>query len=154
MASITPQVFFVILTGLLLPPAYAISAQAIYVLIGLIGIPVFTEGGGLAYALKPTFGFLLGFILAAWVIALILKNTRLKESFWGVMFVSVIGIIVIYLIGVPYGYIIFNRVMGLGWSLKQVIITFCAIYLPLDILKAVLASLIGFAVNRRLKRLT
>ena len=52
MTPVTLQVLFVLFAGLLLPPAYAFASQAVYVLLGLIGLPVFTEGGGFAYLLK------------------------------------------------------------------------------------------------------
>ena len=60
--SFTLQVFFTCTAGLLLGPWYGAASQAVYVLLGLIGVPIFTEGGGLMYVAKPSFGFLLGLI--------------------------------------------------------------------------------------------
>ena len=40
----------------------------VYVLIGLVGLPIFTEGGGPQYILKPTFGYLLAFIITAYLV--------------------------------------------------------------------------------------
>ena len=150
MTPVTLQVMFVLFCGLLLPPVYAFAAQAVYVFIGLVGLPVFTEGGGFAYVLKPTFGFLIGFILAAWVIALLVKKFKV-ERLSSMFTVAIVGVIVIYLIGVPYGYIIFNHVLGAAWTLKQVITAFCTLYLPIDIIKAIIAAFITFAVKRRIQ---
>ena len=47
------------LAGCFLSPLSAALSQIIYVVMGLIGIPVFTAGGGFAYVLQPSFGFLL-----------------------------------------------------------------------------------------------
>jgi biotin transport system substrate-specific component len=56
-------------------------SQLIYVVLGLIGIPVFTKGGGLSYIFEPSFGYLIGFILAACIIGvpylyIVLKNVN------------------------------------------------------------------------------
>ena len=68
--SFTLQVFFTCTAGLLLGPWYGAASQAVYVLLGLIGVPIFTEGGGLMYVAKPSFGFLLGLIPMALIIGL------------------------------------------------------------------------------------
>jgi len=151
MTPVTLQVMFVLFAGLLLPPAYAFASQAVYVLLGLIGLPVFTEGGGFAYVLKPTFGFLIGFILAAWIIAVIAKRIRTKNILL-LFIIAIFGVMVIYLVGVPYGYMIFNHVLGAEWSLKQVVLAFCTLYLPIDIIKALIAAVIAFAVQKRIPK--
>ena len=60
--SFTLQIFFTFLAGILLGPGWGALSQLIYVLLGLIGVPVFTEGGGFGYVFHFTFGFLLGLI--------------------------------------------------------------------------------------------
>ncbi|MEX1308595.1 MAG: biotin transporter BioY [Eubacteriales bacterium] len=150
MTPVTLQVMFVLFAGLMLPPVYAFASQAVYVLIGLVGLPVFTEGGGFAYVLKPTFGFLLGFILAAWFIAVLVKRFSAKKVV-SLFLIALAGVAIIYIIGVPYGYVIFNHVLGADWTLTQVITAFCTLYLPLDILKAVIAAIIAFAVQKRIR---
>jgi biotin transport system substrate-specific component len=42
-------------------------AVLVYILLGLLGIPVFAEGGGPGYILQPTFGYLVAFVLQAWL---------------------------------------------------------------------------------------
>jgi biotin transport system substrate-specific component len=55
----TLQVLAVILSGLLLGPRYGALAQAVYVLVGAVGVPVFAEfSGGLGRILGPTGGIL------------------------------------------------------------------------------------------------
>ena len=53
----TLQITFTTLAGLLLGSKKGAISVAVYVLMGLIGIPVFTQGGGFSYVLKPSFGF-------------------------------------------------------------------------------------------------
>ena len=64
-SSFTLQVFFTCMAGLLLGPGLGAASQAVYVLLGLVGLPIFTQGGGFSYVTQPTFGFLLGLIPAA-----------------------------------------------------------------------------------------
>ena len=58
----TLQFFFVLLCGLWLGPQKGAMAVGGYVLLGLFGVPVFAGGGGLGYVLRPSFGYLLGFV--------------------------------------------------------------------------------------------
>ena len=62
----TLQFLFTLLAGLLLGPRLGAAAVATYVLLGLLGVPVFASGGGPGYILQPTFGYLIGFVLQAW----------------------------------------------------------------------------------------
>ncbi|HOO47090.1 MAG TPA: biotin transporter BioY, partial [Deltaproteobacteria bacterium] len=57
---ITLQNFFVILSGIILGPKAGALSQIVYIIIGLIGLPVFSGGGGPSYIFKPTFGYILG----------------------------------------------------------------------------------------------
>lgn len=43
------------------------ASVCIYIVLGLMGLPVFAEGGGLAYVLKPSFGYIIGFAIASYV---------------------------------------------------------------------------------------
>ena len=61
------QIFFAILAGALLGSRRGAISVAVYVLLGLCGLPVFTKGAGLSYIFQPTFGYLAGFILGAWL---------------------------------------------------------------------------------------
>ncbi len=60
----TLQLFFTTLAGLLLGPKLGAASSLVYMITGLIGIPIFTEGGGPGYIFKPSFGYIIGFVLA------------------------------------------------------------------------------------------
>ncbi len=64
----TLQWLFCAISGIVLGAKLGALSQILYVVMGLIGIPIFTEGGGLYYIFKPTFGYLIGFIVASFVI--------------------------------------------------------------------------------------
>ena len=59
----TLQFLFTLLAGLMLGARLGALAVGTYVLMGLVGIPVFASGGGPGYVLQPTFGSLVGFII-------------------------------------------------------------------------------------------
>lgn len=113
---ITLQVFFVSLSGVLLGSRKGAMSQLLYVLLGLAGFPIFTQGGGIAYVLKPTFGYLIGFILEAYVTGLIAE--RMKARNIKKIFLSILsGVGTLYAIGVAYLYIINNFYVGQEFSL-------------------------------------
>ena len=62
----TLQYLFTMLAGLLLGSRRGAVSVAVYVLLGLAGLPIFTEGGGLGYIFKPSFGYLVGFCVGAY----------------------------------------------------------------------------------------
>lgn len=144
--SFTLQVFFTCTAGLLLGPWYGAASQAVYVLLGLIGVPIFTEGGGLMYVAKPSFGFLLGLIPMALVIGLLTR--REKCGFWRMVLACVVGLVVLYAIGLPYMYFALNG----AWSVGKTLVSGCAVFLPFDALKIALACLLGCRLQRVLRR--
>ena len=64
------------MAGLLLGARLGALSQALYVGLGLVGLPIFAAGGGFSYVFNPTFGFLLGLIPAAWVIGRLAEKNR------------------------------------------------------------------------------
>jgi len=65
---VTLQTFIVLLSGVLLGSKRGAAAQLAYVSAGLAGVPWFSNGGGLPYLFSPTFGYLLGFVPAAFAV--------------------------------------------------------------------------------------
>jgi len=63
----TLQTMFCMLSGLLLGPKYGAASQAFYMFMGLLGVPVFTGGGGLSSIFMPSFGYGIGFVACAWI---------------------------------------------------------------------------------------
>lgn len=65
---VTLQTLVVLLSGILLGSKRGAASQIAYVSAGLAGVPWFSNGGGLQYIISPTFGYLVGFIVAAYVV--------------------------------------------------------------------------------------
>ncbi|WP_368488490.1 biotin transporter BioY [Clostridium sp. BJN0013] len=107
----TLQYLFCALAAVILGSKLGALSQIVYIVIGLIGIPVFTEGGGFNYIFKPTFGYLIGFIIAAYVIGKIRENIK-ELTFIKAIFMLLSGLFFIYLFGVVYLYISYNLYLG------------------------------------------
>lgn len=69
---VTMQTFFVILLGLCLGAKNGFVSFALYVVLGITGLPVFSGGGGIGYILTPYFGYIIGFGVATIVAGRIL----------------------------------------------------------------------------------
>ena len=149
-SSITLQFLFTAMAGVLLGTGGGALSQAVYVALGLLGLPIFTAGGGFGYVLQPTFGFLLGLIPAAAVIG---AMTRRSASPVRIALACVVGLAVLYAIGVPYMALIANAYLGKGLTFWQVLKNGMLIYLPGDMLKIAAGSALSCAVTRRIPNL-
>jgi len=97
---ITLQTLFVGLAGALLGARLGALSQVVYLLIGIIGLPVFNGGkAGLGVLLGPTGGYLIGFVAGAWVIGALVNLKRNPCFAWTVAALAA-GTVVIYLLGV------------------------------------------------------
>ena len=76
----TLQPVAVLLAGALLGASGGFRSQSIYLAAGLVGLPVFAAGGGWAYLLGPTGGYLLAFPLAAWLAGAFADRSRSAAS--------------------------------------------------------------------------
>ncbi len=145
---ITLQTLFVYLSGDLLGNKNGAYSQLLFLILGLIGIPVFAMGGGLGYVLQPTFGYLISFPLAAWVIGTTAKKFK-SEKWLGWIAANGTGFIVINTTGVVYLYININFIVHQQLSWEQALWSGVLIFVPGEIVKIILAA----ALARRLKPL-
>ena len=100
--SITLQTFAVSITSYLLKWKKATIVFLAYIIMGLVGLPVFSVGGGFYYVLKPSFGFIIGFLVSGFITGSnILKNNKIWFFIKGI-----IGLLVIDIIGMLYMFII------------------------------------------------
>lgn len=140
---ITFQSLFVVLSGLILGPKLGPISQIVYIILGLIGLPIFAGfTGGPQSIMKPSFGFIISFVFTAYIVGRIAySETNLgKRKIW---IASLVGTLVMYIIGLPYMYFILNSVMDSDFSFNTIIKIGCLIFLPGDLLKFVLASIVA-----------
>jgi biotin transport system substrate-specific component len=105
---ITLQTFFVHLAGATLGPALGPLSQAVYLMVGAAGLPVFAGGGsGLAYLLQgATSGYLIGFVMAPALVGWLIRRREDPGILW-ILASLAAGSLVIYACGVSW----------LAWSL-------------------------------------
>lgn len=140
---VTLQTLFVILAGLILGPKLGALSQIVYIILGLVGAPIFANfTGGLQTVMKPSFGFIIGFIFAAYIVGKIAHSGR-ELTTKNILIASLVGTIVIYLFGLPYMFYMLNIVMGKGLSFYAIIKMGCLLFLPGDFLKLVVASVVA-----------
>ncbi|MDI6800326.1 MAG: biotin transporter BioY [Actinomycetota bacterium] len=138
---LTLQVFFVLLAGAILGAKFGALSQIIYVLLGAVGLPVFSGGSsGFGVIFGPTGGYLFGFVLAAAVVGLLMEGGEGPNIALTFLF-FLIGILVIYALGTAWLALITK--MGL----KKAIIGGALPFIPLDLIKAAAASLISVKVR-------
>ena len=144
---ITLQFLFTAMAGILLGRRWGALSQLVYVALGLVGLPIFTMGGGPAYVLQPSFGFLLGLIPCAWIIGFLCRKR--SGAPW-IALSCLAGLAVLYLIGIPYMALILNVYLGKGLDTAAILKIGMLPFLPGDALKIAVASLVCPTLQKRL----
>ncbi|TYR79043.1 biotin transporter BioY [Priestia megaterium] len=102
------QPFFAILAGVLLGSRLGSISMVVYLLVGIAGAPVFAQfKSGLGIIFGSTGGFLLSYIVVAYVAGKIIELSR-NPKFLSFLTASFVGIILIYVIGTTYMYMAVN----------------------------------------------
>lgn len=133
---ITLQTFFTFLAGALLGKYLGALSQLIYLLLGVVGLPVFAKGSsGIGVLLGPSGGYLVGFIPAAFLVGYLLER-REKPPLGLIFLAMVVGLLAIYLPGV--GWLMWVAKLNLVKGLLLGVLPF----LPGDGVKIVVGALI------------
>lgn len=138
-APVTLQVLGVFLAGIFLGPVWGAGAMALYVVVGALGVPVFSMGGaGVGFLRGPTGGYALSFPLAAAAVGLAVhRGTELRDPAdvglgWYGLGVTA-GTLVVYAIGAVWmGFV-------LELSLAEAVVAGAIVFLPAEALKAAAA---------------
>lgn len=143
-APITAQTIIINLIAIILIPKEAFFALAGYLLIGIIGVPVFSGGqAGIGKILGPSGGYLIGYLIAAVLMSFIFQ--KVKRSFASCAAITmIVGIPVIYLCGLV------TMRLYVGSSLWTLISASVIPFLPGDICKCIVGSYLGYILNKRL----
>lgn len=139
--SITLQTFGVCLCAGLLGWKRAVPAVAVYILLGVVGLPVFTGfKGGISAVTGPTGGYIVGFIFTALIVGL--ASDLIGKKIWQNAVFMAIGVLVCYAFGTVW-FVIAYKV-----SIPSAVATCVLPFLPADAVKIAVAAVL---VNR-LKR--
>jgi biotin transport system substrate-specific component len=138
----TAQVFFVLLSGAVLGSRWGGASQMLYVLLGVAGVPWFAGGAsGFEYVAGATGGYLVGFVLAAYLIGLAVE--RGVRSTTALLPVMMAGVFVIYAVGTAW------LAALLGLSAGEAVALGVAPFILLDVVKSLLAAGAARAVTTR-----
>lgn len=144
LVNVTAQTFVLNLVALLLTKEQAGVTVALWILLGAIGVPVYSGGrGGFSELAGPTGGFIVGFLIAAWLIAW-LKGDNPSPS--RALVLTLIGIPIIDLLGAAW-YAVFAQI-----PLTTALLTTALPFLPGDIIKAVGAVLVYLPLRKALRQ--
>ncbi|MFH2137033.1 MAG: biotin transporter BioY [Candidatus Omnitrophota bacterium] len=146
----TLQTFFVLLCGAFLSKKDGVATQAVYLGLGVSGIPLFSAlQGGFLKLMGPTGGYIIGFVFAAYVVSSVIDYFRRKNrlEFFPVLFAMSCGMLTIYFFGGLWLSFFVN------FSLSQVFLLGVMPFIPGCIVKTVIAALIYSKANAQLKGL-
>lgn len=140
---LTFQTVISVLAGLLLGKNKGTLSMACYCLLGLVGAPVFSGfGGGVYSVFKPTFGYILGFIAAAYVAGLISDRGGLARN----MVAALAAFAADYIFGITYFALIWHFWLEMP-DLGHYIVIYNVLYMPKDIILSLLAAILAFKVS-------
>lgn len=148
MVSVTAQFLVTAMAGALLGAKWGAVSQGVYVALGLLGLPIFTMGGGFGYVLQPTFGFVLALIPAAWVIGRVTGEHTTPRR---MVVACLAGLGVVYAIGLPYMALICNGYLHQNLPFFRLMMVGCVPFLPFDAVKVLLAAIVCPVLQRRLR---
>lgn len=150
----TPLVPFTLLSAcfllciFILPDFSSFFTISAYIFAGLIGLPVFASGGGISYLLNPSFGYLVGFLIASLVKCIIIKKklTTYKSLLIG----GIAALTIAHVIGNIYVYEILTTHLQVEITLLQSFISNGALFIPLDLAWVLICPFLIKRINKQI----
>ena len=128
----TLRFFFVLLAGLILGADKGAISVGCYVLLGLVGV--------------PSFGYLVGFIVSAYVTGKVCE--KLKASYKNYLLACLAGFVVTYAIGIVYKFIILNFYAHTPATLGVIFLSCFPLDMPGDFVLCLLAAGVGLRMRK------
>ena len=142
------QIQGVLMTALLFGPEIGMICSISYLIIGLFYLPVFHGGGSVGYILTHDFGYLLGFLPAAWICGYLSKRNS-KANLINYSSYTILALCILHIIGIIY--LILGKVLG-NWidNLSDLILINTLLPFPTQLLLCLSISLISLFLKRLL----
>lgn len=154
---ITLQTLVVMMSGNLLGHRLGALSQLLYLAVGLLGAPIFAYGGGPAYIFQPSFGYLLGYPVGAFLIGLLvhqlcppakMKQMSSQRCFALIFLSDLMGVLALFVFGLGYlfltlrygWYLRLEQLMAAGLNWEMALQTAVLVFLPLELIKILLAT--------------
>ncbi len=143
------QIFFVLLAGLVLGRKLGPASVAVWVLLGVFGLPVFAQGkAGAAVLIGPTGGYIFGYFACTYIVGYVAEHSEL--TYKNIMIAMLAGLAVIYGLGLIGFMLSFQYVLQKAMTIDKAINLAVLPFLPLDLLKAAAAAYSGVRIRRAL----
>src|SRR5699024_6649703 len=144
---ITLQTFFTVMAGLVIESRLGSISKFVYMVLGLAVVPVFAQfKGGAAMLLTPTFGFILSFIVVAYVAGKLVEMRRTLPMY---ITAALVALVINYVIGTNWMYAAylfwFEAPADLSYKLVWL---WMAVPLPKDIVLSILAGAVAYRLNK------
>lgn len=141
----TMQLFIIFIIGLICNVKDSLLVVGLYLILGLVGLPIFSNGGGIYYVYQPSFGFMIGFVILCPCIRLIQKGfNKLKlNPYLSNIIATLIGLVIDYFCGVIYAYFIFNYHLHAGYNFFKVFGLVIVPFIIFDLIKCVIAAIVS-----------
>ncbi|QBP06966.1 biotin transporter [Virgibacillus phage Mimir87] len=144
---ITLQTFFAVLAGIVLGSRLGAFSMFVYMMLGLVGAPIFAQfKGGVAVFFSPTFGFILSFILVAYVAGKLVEKKRCLSMY---ITAALIGMAINYVFGTNWMYAAylfwFDAPDGFTYRLAW---AWMMVPLPKDIILSIGAGLFAYRLRK------
>lgn len=136
---ITLQTLFVLICGLLLPLKLSLSSLLVYLFLGIVGLPVFTSGGGIAAFTGPTGGYMVGMIPAVVALSFFRKSGKV----WSYAAGCFVATLLIYIPGLLW----LKHSLNLDW-VKTILSGFVP-FIAGDVIKIAVASITAASLREK-----
>ncbi len=147
----TLQLLVIFIIGLCSTMLESVIIVSLYIILGVLGLPIFANfGGGFAYLLSPTFGFVYSFLIGVMVMQVI-KNAFRKIQKYKILeytLMCLACLFVVYLIGLIHFYFVYNYYLDKSSTFGNAIMLTVVPYIPFDILKMVVAIITKLTIDK------
>lgn len=148
----TLQVFAVLLSGQILGSKNGALSVVVYIALGLLGVPVFSSGGGLTSLVSPTFGYIVGFVPTSYI-AGFGRDKLAERNFKKLFLINVLAIIPCYLCGMVWLYVIKNFYLNTPINIYSVLYFGFLKTILTDLIHCALTAFISLKTAPKLKQL-
>ncbi len=138
----TLQFLFTTLAGLLLGGKKGCLSVCLYIILGLIGLPIFAQGGGIGYLFQPSFGYVIGFAAGAYLTGTIANAVR-RPDYQRLLAANFAGLGVVYLVGMAYCYWMSHFYLGNPIGLWSLFLYGFLLAVPGDVLLCMVGAGLG-----------
>lgn len=136
--SVTMQTFIIFLIPFIFGAKISFISVLIYIFLGLIGLPIFSNGGGIGYIFMPTFGYLIGYLISVVFAGIICNKNKIIMNF---VFAGILSIVIIHACGIIGLYININYIQDKNILFSSIFKSGIVFVIP-DLIKLILATII------------